>query len=101
MTQKAIGLALGYPEANAQVHFAHWEAGTHPIPRKHIKTLAALLNIDRLTCYKKCPASCDNTLQSVSPKNSLQNPGAAALYHIVGAPAFYAVFCANNAALTA
>lgn len=48
MTQKAVGLALGYPEANAQMHVAHWEAGTHPVPRKHIKTLAALLKIDPL-----------------------------------------------------
>ena len=48
MTQKAVGLALGYPEANAQTYVAHWEAGTRPIPSKHLKTLAALLNIDPL-----------------------------------------------------
>lgn len=47
MTQKALGVALGYPDsASTQIYVAQWEAGTRPIPRKHIKTLAALLDIN-------------------------------------------------------
>lgn len=48
LTQKALGVALGYPEATAQRFISNWETGYRPIPRKHIKTLAALLNIDPL-----------------------------------------------------
>ena len=46
MTQKALGVALGYPEERAQSFVSNWETGYRPIARKHIKTLAALLNID-------------------------------------------------------
>ena len=48
LTQKALGVALGYPEDHAQSFVSNWETGYRPIPRKHIKTLAALLNIDPL-----------------------------------------------------
>lgn len=48
MTQKAVGLALGYTDDTAQTYVARWETGTRPIPRKHLKTLAALLKIDPL-----------------------------------------------------
>lgn len=48
MTQKALGVALGYPEDHAQSFVSNWETEYRPIPRKHIKTLAALLNIDPL-----------------------------------------------------
>ena len=48
MTQKSLGVALGYPEVTAQRFISNWETGYRPIPRKHIKTLAVLLNIDPL-----------------------------------------------------
>ena len=48
MTQKAVGLALGYTDDTAQTYVARWETGARPIPRKHLKTLAALLKIDPL-----------------------------------------------------
>lgn len=47
MTQKALGVALGYPDnASTQAYVARWENGSRPIPRDKIKTLAALLNIN-------------------------------------------------------
>lgn len=46
LTQKALGVALGYPEATAQRFVSNWETGYRPIPRKHIKALAALLHVE-------------------------------------------------------
>lgn len=46
LNQTELGMALGYPEATAQKCISNWETGYRPIPRKHIKALAALLHID-------------------------------------------------------
>lgn len=46
LTQKALGVALGYPEDHAQSFVSNWETGYRPIPRKHIKALAALLHVE-------------------------------------------------------
>ena len=42
MTQKAVGLALGYTDDTAQTYVARWETGTRPIPRKTPQNLLSL-----------------------------------------------------------
>ncbi len=46
LKQRELGVALGYPEEHAKNFISNWETGYRPIPRKHIKALAALLHID-------------------------------------------------------
>ena len=46
LTQKALGVALGYPEDHAQSFVSNWETEYRPIPRKHIKALAVLLHVE-------------------------------------------------------
>lgn len=46
MTQKQLGEALGYQGDNAQAYVAMWERGTKPVPNKHIKPMAKILDID-------------------------------------------------------
>lgn len=46
LNQTELGMALGYPEATAQKCISNWETGYRPIPRKHIKALAALLHVE-------------------------------------------------------
>lgn len=48
LNQTELGMALGYPKETAQKCISNWETGYRPIPRKHIKALAALLHIDPL-----------------------------------------------------
>lgn len=46
LNQTELGVALGYPEETAQKCVSNWETGYRPIPRKHIKALAALLHVE-------------------------------------------------------
>ena len=46
LNQAELGMALGYPEETAQKCISNWETGYRPIPRKHIKALAALLHVE-------------------------------------------------------
>ena len=48
LTQKALGIALGYPEDHAQSFVSNWETEYRPIPRKHFKRICELLHIDPL-----------------------------------------------------
>lgn len=45
LLQREAGVALGYPLSSAQRTVARWEAGTRPVPRKHLIQLAELLKI--------------------------------------------------------
>lgn len=45
LTQKKLGLLLGYPENTAERIVQHWEYGTHPIPLKHFRKLSEILEI--------------------------------------------------------
>lgn len=44
-TQKRFGEMLGYKDELAQVVVARWEAGTRPVPKDKLKTVAKLLEI--------------------------------------------------------
>ena len=46
LNQAELGMALGYPEETAQKCISNWETGYRPIPRRHIKALAALLHVE-------------------------------------------------------
>jgi transcriptional regulator with XRE-family HTH domain len=45
LTQKKLGLLLGYPESTAERIVQHWEYGTQPIPMKHFRKLSEILEI--------------------------------------------------------
>lgn len=45
VTQQALGEALGYQGESAQITVLRWERGTRPIPIKHFRKLARLLDI--------------------------------------------------------
>jgi len=45
LTQKKLGLMLGYPEKSAERTVQHWEYGTQPIPLKHFRKLSEILEI--------------------------------------------------------
>jgi len=45
LTQKQVGESCGYKGLCAQTQVAKWEAGTGPVPRKHIRKVADLLHI--------------------------------------------------------
>ena len=44
-TQKGLGLAVGYPENSAEKAVQQWEYDKHPIPIKHYRKLAKLLDL--------------------------------------------------------
>ena len=48
MTQKALGLALGFSGDYARVSVARWEAGTRPLPIEYVKPIARQLGLDPL-----------------------------------------------------
>ena len=48
LTQKALGVALGYPEETVQRFVSNWETEYRPVPRKHYKKICELLHIDPL-----------------------------------------------------
>lgn len=48
LTQKALGIALGYCEQNAQSMVTRWETDTKPLPRKHIKTICEMFDLNPL-----------------------------------------------------
>lgn len=45
LTQKKIGIMLGYKEASAERIVQHWEYDEQPIPIKHFRTLAKILDV--------------------------------------------------------
>lgn len=45
LTQKQLGLLLGYDEKSAERTVQHWEYGARPIPVKHFRALAKILQI--------------------------------------------------------
>lgn len=44
-TQKGLGLELGYPENTAEKVVQQWEYDKQPIPVKHYRRIAQLLNL--------------------------------------------------------
>jgi transcriptional regulator with XRE-family HTH domain len=45
LTQKQLGLMLGYNEKIAERTVQHWEYGARPIPVKHFRALSKILAI--------------------------------------------------------
>ena len=43
MTQKQLGIEIGYSEASAERIIQHWEAGSQPVPLEQLKSLAKIL----------------------------------------------------------
>lgn len=45
LTQKQVGEACGYKDDAAQIYVQGWETNKRPVPRKHLATIAQLLDI--------------------------------------------------------
>ena len=45
LTQKQLGLKMGYPESSAERTIQHWESGRHPVPIEQLKPLSRILKI--------------------------------------------------------
>jgi len=45
LTQKALGLKLGYPKNSAEKVVQQWEYDRQPIPIKHFRKLSGILDI--------------------------------------------------------
>jgi DNA-binding XRE family transcriptional regulator len=48
LTQRELGLRLGYSEKTAQILMAMWESGTRPVPKAKIRSLCDILGLDPL-----------------------------------------------------
>lgn len=45
LTQKQLGLKMGYTEKTAEPTIQHWEAGRHPVPLEQLKPLSKVLKV--------------------------------------------------------
>lgn len=45
LTQKQLGLKMGYSEGTAERIIQHWEHGTQPVPLEQLKPLSRILKI--------------------------------------------------------
>ena len=43
LTQKQLGLKMGYSESSAERIIQHWESGSQPVPLEQLKQLAKVL----------------------------------------------------------
>lgn len=45
MTQKQVGIALGYKDEVADMYVRRWELGDRPVPNNKLRALSQVLNI--------------------------------------------------------
>lgn len=45
LTQMELGIKLGYSREYAQKNVSRWELGLRPVPRKHLKRMAEILEM--------------------------------------------------------